>query len=520
MIRKLAGIYGVTFALVFVWKVALLIFTAQPVPANDSFFYDGAVVNHLLHGRYVNPSLAQVLPISANEIYSAYPPLYHLTLFGWMKLCGTSAMSQMWFHVLLFGAFELALLGVFRRLKTPAPCVNLAGLFLFSITFQDRPDSLAHWLGMLAVYAAVRSRGTLDVAGGGKSSPGWSWIATALVVLTACTSLQIGGFYFVLVWLLRRVCKIFNGEPLPVGAMMAAWLVPVGLVCLVKFGFPHLWAGFKEHAELTPTFTGFRLPAASDLLKIFRTVPGLFMATVMMRWALRRGDVHMPNRFLLTAVSAVIVSLADVGGALFVLTPNLVAIANYAQPLVMGCFLALLAGARLEKALPRIAVVATLVIVMLVSVRAIGMTTWGVLCSRDVSHASALQIINRELDATPPQSTVVVSSAYLYDVARRDHVQWIHSDWPGKPDSELPNWEMDALVALQPARLILTQFDYHRRYESVLAGLSGQKNLVTFEVKHFTHTRTPDSIRSMQKVVQHVSWSPVIVEFSWKPRLE
>ena len=99
MMRRLAERPGLVFGLVFAWKVALLVFTAQPVPANDSFFYDGAVVNYLLHGKYVNPSLAQVLPISGNEVFSAYPPLYNLVLLVWMGLLGTSALAAMWLHV-------------------------------------------------------------------------------------------------------------------------------------------------------------------------------------------------------------------------------------------------------------------------------------------------------------------------------------------------------------------------------------------------------------------------------------
>src|SRR5260370_8208976 len=73
---------GAVFALVFAWKVALLVFTAQPVPSNDSFFYDGPVVNYLLHGIYANPSLALALPISATEVFCAYPPFYQVPLLG------------------------------------------------------------------------------------------------------------------------------------------------------------------------------------------------------------------------------------------------------------------------------------------------------------------------------------------------------------------------------------------------------------------------------------------------------
>ena len=516
MIRKAAGIPGVTFALVFAWKVALLLFTAQPIPSNDSFFYDGAVVNELLHDNYVNPSLVHVLPISANEVYCAYPPLYHLALFGWMKVCGTSALVQMWFHVLLFGAFELVLFGIFRRLKTPTACVNLAGLFLFSITFHDRPDSLAHVLGMAAVYAAIRSRRSLDESAAEARRARWTWIAVALNVLTLCTSLQIGAFYLVLVWLLRRLCKTLGGEPLPRLAMITTWLVPAGLLCLVKIGAPLLWAGFEEHAKLTPTFLGLHVPTGSDILKIIRTVPAILLITVSIRWAQGQGGVRLPNRFLFVLIAGIVSSLVVLAGAMTLLTANLVAIANYAQPLFVGCFLAVIVGERGGKCLPRLAIAGSLALTLLVSVRAIGMTTWGALCSRDVSYATALKHLNESLDRLPPHREVVVSSAFLYEVSRRDNLHGIHSDWPSPPSTTNPEWVRDALVKLKPVALVLTQFDYYRRYQPVIDALTNQPALATVTVRNFARTSPPDSIPMMQKVVQHVSWAPVIVELSWK----
>src|SRR5688572_11309700 len=108
MWRRLAQWSGLIFTLVFVWKLALLVFTAQPVPANDSFFYDGAVVNYLHNGKYTNPSLVLTLPISGSKLFSAYPPLYQFVLLGWMKLFGTSALAAMWLHFALYVTYMLA----------------------------------------------------------------------------------------------------------------------------------------------------------------------------------------------------------------------------------------------------------------------------------------------------------------------------------------------------------------------------------------------------------------------------
>src|SRR6266478_2389912 len=141
---------GAVFALVFLWKLALLVFSAQPVPSNDSFFYDGPVVNFLLNGKYVNPSLALALPISGTEVFCAYPPLYQGALLGWMSLFGTTAISAMALQLVLFGFYMVVLLAIFRRLKLPVWAVHVAGLFLLLLTFHDRPDGLAQAFGISA----------------------------------------------------------------------------------------------------------------------------------------------------------------------------------------------------------------------------------------------------------------------------------------------------------------------------------------------------------------------------------
>src|SRR5260370_24673651 len=83
-----------------------------------------------------------------------------------MSLFGTSALAAMWLHMSLFGAYLLVVLAIFRQLGVPSRCANLAGLFLLAITFHDRPDSSAHVLGMLGVYAQVRAHGTFRCSTG------------------------------------------------------------------------------------------------------------------------------------------------------------------------------------------------------------------------------------------------------------------------------------------------------------------------------------------------------------------
>src|SRR6185312_9551969 len=90
------------FALVFAWKVALFVISVQPIPANDGYFYDGAVVHYLLHGGYYNSSIAPAFKISGTQVFSAYPPLHQLAMLVWMKCFGVSVVSEIAFHITVF----------------------------------------------------------------------------------------------------------------------------------------------------------------------------------------------------------------------------------------------------------------------------------------------------------------------------------------------------------------------------------------------------------------------------------
>jgi len=166
------------------------------------------------------------------------------------------------------------------------------------------------------------------------------------------------------------------------------------------------------------------------------------------------------------------------------------------------------------------------VLIALVSIRALGMSTWGVACAVDNSYTSSLQIVRHELDQMPPGATNVMSSAYLYEAAHYDRLHFIHEDWTHRavgPPTAL-NGDTLALIKLKPAALILTQFDYYRRYEfppkgrrvAPLEELKNMPETVTYTVTNFARVPAPDSFPKFQQVLQHVSWAPVIVKFSWK----
>jgi len=526
MLRRLASVPGITFALFFAWKLALLIFTAQPVPANDSFFYDGPVVNYLLHGEYRNPALVHALPISGGEVFCAYPPLYQFMLLGWMTVFGTSALAAMWLHLVLLAVYALVVLAIFRQLELSAGCVNLAGLFLFAITFHDRPDTLAHALGTFAVFAAVRTWGGSFQNGGdagpqnepgrrtARSSNAWPWSCALLLLLTFSTSLQIGAIYALWIALMTAGSTWLWRLKFLWTAVLAFGFALAGLIVLVRFGFPHLWEGFQEHVRITPSVTGWRAPHLDELLKVARTAPGILLVGTLLAWlAVRRNICLSASPAMFTAISGVIAASALIAGCLVVLTPNVVHVANYLQPVVVGCFLMAardgFGGWRLARAIGALFVAAAL----LVSIRAVGLTTWGVACVRDVDRRTALARVKTELDALAPGSTAMISAAYLYDAARRTNINWVHSDWPAAPGS--PGGEIGGIIRLRPAKFILTQFDYYRRYTSHLRDLRSLPNPPQIQLSDAATIRPPDAFPSLQRVVQHVSWAPVVVNLNW-----
>ncbi len=653
----------------FLWRLALLLFATLPVPSNDSFFYDGPVVNLLLHGKYTNPSLALALPISGKEVFCAYPPLYQGVLLGWMALFGTSAASAMTLHVALFGLYVLILFSVLRRLPVPEWAVAVGGLFLFIITFDDRPDSLAHLFGIAAVYAWVRSRPgggrerKMKATGGvalqtlrevwvrwkgrrhqrrrnpGKCSSGWSgpaglesgeafgvrrgpplsfsgqqaenhwgwhWLMIGLAVLSLATSLQIGTVYCIFVWVATLSGTLFLRERFPLGPMLGLLLIPPFLLGAVIAGFPHLWAGFMEHASQTPSLTGWRLPRFDELLKVGRTAPGILAVALLLPWLLARQcaegwpagldecQIAGLRTVWLLAWASTAAALAVVVASMLLLTANAVFFAVQIQPLaVAGCLT--LVGAILEPCrsvaytvcgagaahsddpslagcgAPPLAeqtgaadqcpnpitasvhhpssiihhptsinpplrhsitpsphhptaaaadwerglVRMFIGLAALGAIRAVGLATWGLVCAHDFGYSATIRLIRADLAECAPGQAVVLSSAYLYEAARHNGINWIHSDWMEKAERGQPPRDLEGLLALKPAKLILTQFDYYRRYEPLLAELKSRAG-VSFQVSNAARIPAPDSMKTMRRVVQHISWAPVVVTLKWK----
>ncbi|HWY75542.1 MAG TPA: hypothetical protein VN281_07990 [Verrucomicrobiae bacterium] len=507
------------FALIFSWKVALFVFTAQPIPSNDSFFYDGAVLNFLLNGHYCNPSLAAALPISGTQVFSAYPPLYQVPLLAWASVFGVTALSVMALHLVLFGLYMLVLLAILRRLEMPDWCVQFAGAFLLLNTFHDRPDTLAHLLGMTAVYAWVRSR-RIFADETPSSASGWTWLMSVLVVATLLTSLQIGGTYLVFIWIGTAASCIVGRERFPVAPMLATLAVPVALVFLISRTMPLAWAGFLEHVHHTPSVTGLRFPALAELLKAGRIDSGVLLAAVGLPWAWfkqwRDYDSRNGLRHEIVVITALLAALAIMVPSLFLLTPNTVAIPCYFQPLIVAAYLSASGSLFANTTWFRAQTILLGLAIIVGSLRAAGMSTWGVACAHDVGYFAAVQRVGKELENQPAGSTVVLSSAYLYEAASHKNVRWLHCDWlmqfgQGRADSDL-----QGLRNLHPTELILTQFDYYRRFEGVLAELKSDPGIRLVRIENIARVPAPESFERLRRVIQHVSWAPVIVDLDWK----
>ena len=497
---------GLVFLLIFLWRAVLLLTTAQPIPANDAYFYDGPVVHFLNHGGYFNPAVAQSRPISGTEVFCAYPPFYQLTLLAWMTLAGTSVLAAMTFHLCLFGAYQLVVLALFRRLKVPACGASLAGLFLIVITFDDRPDGLASLLGTLGVYAVVRT-----LAG----SPGWTWLAATCSICALATSLQIGALYSAWIFLtLLAGWKIIR-TPFPSGALAAMIFIPPALVAAVRFGFPHLWTGFLENVHGNASLTGARVPTFNELLKAGRNLGAIFiiaafvLATGRHHW--REIKKWRPEEIVFYGGLAL--GLAFIAACLSVVAANWMGVINYFQPILAGLFLAAIIKRQPEMLRTRALAAIVILVLGLGSVRAIGLTTWGVACATDVSCATALRRVASELDSMPPQSTGLLSAAYLYEADRHTNGIWIHEDYA--PQCEAVENFPQALRRLRATKLVLTPFDYYRRYQRVLETLRAEGGAHITVTETF-HLRPPDSYPGFQQVLQHVSWAPVIVDLQWK----
>ena len=501
------------FALVLIWRVWLLVFTVQPIPASDAFGYDGGVVNFLHGGRYCNPSLALVFPISGTEIYATYPPLYQGALLSWMKLFGTSVVSAMGLHLVLFAVSGWLVLAIVRLFFPAATGYGLTALLFFGITFDDRPECLGYVFGLISLWMVMRQISEPHFRAGTAAG---LWVS---LLLGLYTSVIVGAYFFGIGFLACAAACLWRRN--------AYWFAPfIGVAVLFAVSTfaiarlePLWWAGFLESARQQSVMTtGFRRPQAADVMKLVRTTPIFLLSLAAVPWVVARRKEILAQA---SAWLALVVAIFFMGWALLALSVTLLP-ANYFYYAVLTQVI-LAAGllALAQKHFPeheRCLRAALLAGTLLVSVRAIAMSTWGVACAAGNSYQSTQAVLRAELEPfVKSDQPVLVSSPYLYSAAGLGVRNGIHSDWYFDHANWRENTQMDALARLKPAKLVLTQFDYYRNFEAVVAQLGGHPELVAVQVRDLARVRTPDSIPSMQRVVQHISWAPVIVDMNWKP---
>jgi hypothetical protein len=201
--------------------------------------------------------------------------------------------------------------------------------------------------------------------------------------------------------------------------------------------------------------------------------------------------------------------------AVTLLSPNYVAYTAFTQVLLAAGLLALAPSLFPQR--ERLLRAGLLACVLLVSVRAIGMSTWGVACAWKNSYQGTQAVLQTELAPfTHSDRPVLLSSAFLYRAVEMGVKNPVHCDWYFDHATWTNNAQVAGLIRCRTPKLVLTQFDYYRGFVAPLAQLRHQPELVEIQVRDLAAVRVPDAIPSLSRVVQHISWAPVIVDLDWK----
>lgn len=495
--------------LVLLWRIALLVFTVQPIPSNDAFIFDGGIANWLKTGQYINPCIEVGYPISSAKIFSIYPPVYQGALLVWMPLFGAGVVSMITMHLVMFGIAAWLALVILKQFFPGETNYVWVAWLLLGVTFNDRPEDLAHIFGLCSLWLVSRqiagTRHDARVAG-----------ATVLALLFALyTSVIVGAVYFgagliactAAWWSQRKNILLLPYVLTPVlFTAIVMWVVNI---------HPLWWQGFLENGKKQSVVGGFRVPRELDLVKLVRTVPVFPVTLAALPWVWMRRKQMTAEPWLLVVAGSFAMSLVTLCLAMTFVSPNYVSYTLYLEMIVAAGLLVLVDRlAPRVKWLPRILVLAC---VLLVSTRAIGMTIWGGVCAWNNSYWQTRKELRVELEPfVNSDAPVVISSAYLYSALEFGVRHPIHSDWYYDRGMNGPDLDLQGMIKLRPPKLVLTQFDYYRGFTDIIGKLRHHPELVTVTLRDETAVRTPDSIPSMQRVVQHISWAPMIVDLDWK----
>ena len=484
------------FGLIVLWRIALLVLTVQPVPTNDGFFFDGAVVNWLRHGQYFNPSLSVVFPISAHQVYAAYPPLYQGALLLWMKLFGTTVVSAMALHVALFAISGFIALTIVRK-YFPAPANHgLVSLLFLVVTFDDRPEGLAHMFGLWAMLLV-----------GKMISGGANWRTATAITLALVggfyTSVMVGAMYFGIGFIAVTVARLTRRENIYFAPFVLAGFFFWAIVFTIAKTEPLLWAGFLENARQTPIMVrGFRIPHLIDILKLVRNAP-VFLIGVMALpfcYVRRREIVSAYGPWMALIAGVFVMGWALLAASMVLLEKTYVIYVVFTQILLAAGLLAL-AGIFVPAAKKSLNV-ALAGCVLLVSVRAVGMTTWGASCAWKNSYRQTHDTLLKEFAPfANTNSPVIASAAYLYTAAEANVQNPVQADWYFDRATWTNNADLNGFVGLQPRKLVLVQYDYYHMFAPLLERVCRQQGRAQITVRDLAEVRTPDST-SLYHVLQ------------------
>ena len=110
---------------------------------------------------------------------------------------------------------------------------------------------------------------------------------------------------------------------------------------------------------------------------------------------------------LACTISSICLTVAS----LSVLTPNAVSFVFYLQPLVVAAYLTCAATQFSTTRQWLCPWGLFFALALLVSIRAVGLSTWGIACTRDFSYSQAKSRVQMQLAACRTNATVVLSSA-------------------------------------------------------------------------------------------------------------
>jgi hypothetical protein len=344
-------------------------------------------------------------------------------------------------------------------------------------------------------------------------------VGVSLLLLAALyTSVIVGAFYFgvgfiaaAAAWLARRKNSLFV-------PFIAVAVLFAAITFIIAKAEPLWWAGFQENARQTPVLAvGFRKPDVLEILKLIRTAPVFLLALGFLPFAFaRRKQIFSANEpwlFLVAGIFAMgwLLLVAD----MTLLAANYVGYVMFTQIILAAGLLALCEKYFSEHHCRLRGLM--LGCVILISVRAVGMTTWGAACAWKNSYPRTHETLRAEFAPFATNgAAVVVSSAFLYSALEFNVKNPIHSDWYFDRANWTNNADLDGLIRLQPQKLVLVQFDYYRAFLPLLQRLRQRPGLVKIRVRDFASVPTPDSVPSLQRVVQHISWAPVVVDLDWE----